>query len=185
MTSEQTARTAAPASASTATAMATAERAEPAASAVDAGAAGLASALVRLTHTLQHVLAEAGRGHGLTPQQVQLLCALSSGAVGMSELSRWLRLGKSGLTGLVDRVERRGLVARTPDADDGRACRIALTAAGEELAGRAHAEVTARIAAMAAGVAAGERAALTAAVNSLLDNAPCQSPSPEAWPEQA
>ncbi|AZM50196.1 MarR family transcriptional regulator [Streptomyces sp. WAC 06738] len=168
MTSERTGRTAV-----------------PAAPAVDAGAAALASALVRLTHTLQHVLAEAGRGHGLTPQQVQLLCALSSGPVGMSELSRWLRLGKSGLTGLVDRVERRGLVARIPDADDGRACRIALTAAGEELAGRAHAGVTARIAAMAAGMAAGERAALTEAVTQLLDAAPCQSPSPEAWPEQA
>lgn len=156
-----------------------------AAEADDAAAAGLASALVRLTQMLQHVLAEAGRGHGLTPQQVQLLCALSSGPVGMSELSRWLRLGKSGLTGLVDRVERRGLVARTPDADDGRACRIALTAAGEELAGRAHAEVTARIAGMAAGLAAGERAALTDAVTRILDAAPCRTPSPEAWPDQA
>ncbi|MFF0724359.1 MarR family winged helix-turn-helix transcriptional regulator [Streptomyces sp. NPDC004134] len=171
MTGERTGRTAAPAA--------------PAAPAVDAGAAALASALVRLTHTLQHVLAEAGRGHGLTSQQVQLLCALSSGPVGMSELSRWLRLGKSGLTGLVDRVERRGLVARTPDADDGRACRIALTAAGEDLAGRAHTEVTSRVAGMAAGLAAGERAALTDAVTLLLDAAPCRSPSPEAWPEQA
>ncbi|MFW6720723.1 MarR family winged helix-turn-helix transcriptional regulator [Streptomyces sp. MAR4 CNY-716] len=156
-----------------------------AAEADDPGAAGLASVLVRLTQMLQHVLAEAGRGHGLTPQQVQLLCALSSGPVGMSELSRWLRLGKSGLTGLVDRVERRGLVARTPDADDGRACRIALTAAGEELAGRAHAEVTARIAGMAAGLAAGERAALTDAVTRILDAAPCRTPSPDAWPDQA
>lgn len=156
-----------------------------AAEADDPGAAGLASALVRLTQMLQHVLAEAGRGHGLTPQQVQLLCALSSGPVGMGELSRWLRLGKSGLTGLVDRVERRGLVARTPDADDGRACRIALTAAGEELAGRAHAEVTARIAGMAADLAAGERAALTDAVTRILDAAPCRTPSLQAWPDQA
>lgn len=177
MTTEQTAPATAPA--------ASAARAEPATQVVEAGAAGLASALVRLTHTLQHVLAEAGRGHGLTPQQVQLLCALSGGPVGMGELSRWLRLGKSGLTGLVDRVERRGLVARTPDADDGRACRITLTAAGEELAGRAHAEVTARLAAMAAGLDVGERAALTDAVTRILDAAPCQSPSPEAWPEQA
>ncbi|MHA4818724.1 MarR family winged helix-turn-helix transcriptional regulator [Streptomyces aculeolatus] len=160
-------------------------KAAEAAEADDPAAAGLASALVRLTQMLQHVLAEAGRGHGLTPQQVQLLCALSSGPVGMSELSRWLRLGKSGLTGLVDRVERRGLLARTPDADDGRACRIALTPAGEELAGRAHAEVTARIAGMAAGLAAGERAALTDAVTRILDAAPCRTPSPEAWPDQA
>ena len=170
MTTEQTAPAPAPVKASEAD---------------DAAAAGLASALVRLTQMLQHVLAEAGRGHGLTPQQVQLLCALSSGPVGMSELSRWLRLGKSGLTGLVDRVERRGLVARTPDVDDGRACRIALTAAGEELAGRAHAEVTARIAGMAADLAAGERAALTDAVTRILDAAPCRTPSPEAWPDQA
>lgn len=152
---------------------------------VDAGAAGLASALVRLTHVVQHVFAEVGREHGLTPQQIQLLCALSGGPVGMSELSRWLHLGKSGLTGLVDRVERRGLVARTPDADDGRACRIALSAAGEGFATRTHAEVTARVAAMAAGLDAGERATLTDAVTRLLDAASCPSPSPEAWPERA
>ncbi|WBB61319.1 MarR family winged helix-turn-helix transcriptional regulator [Streptomyces sp. WMMC500] len=177
MTSEQTERTTVPA--------APAARPEPKAQADDAGAAGLAGALIRLTHTLQHVLAEAGREQGLTPQQVQLLCALSGGPVGMSELSRWLRLGRSGLTGLVDRVERRGLVARTPDADDGRACRITLTGAGEALAGRAHVGVTARVAAMAAGLDAGERAALTDAVTRVLDGAPCQSPSPQAWPERA
>ncbi|GAA2118469.1 MarR family winged helix-turn-helix transcriptional regulator [Streptomyces synnematoformans] len=151
----------------------------------DAGAAGLAGALVRLTHVLQHVFAEVGRAQGLTPQQIQLLCALSGGPVGMSELSRWLHLGKSGLTGLVDRVERRGLVARTPDADDRRACRIALSPAGEGLAARAHGEVTARVAVMAAGLDAGERAALTDAVTRILDAAPCSAPAPEAWPEHA
>ncbi|MFW6690716.1 MarR family winged helix-turn-helix transcriptional regulator [Streptomyces sp. MAR4 CNX-425] len=159
-------------------------RTEPVARA-DAEAAALASALVRLTHVLQHVFAEAGRAHGLTPQQIQLLCALSGGPVGMSELSRLLHLGRPGLTGLVDRVERRGLVARTPDADDGRACRIALSPAGEELATRTHAEVTDRIAAMTTGLDAGARAALTDAVTRLTAAAPCPSPAPEAWPERA
>jgi DNA-binding MarR family transcriptional regulator len=39
-------------------------------------------------------------------------------------------ISKSGLTGLVDRMERAGLVARRPDPGDRRAIRVELTADG-------------------------------------------------------
>ncbi|MBO0830375.1 MAG: MarR family transcriptional regulator [Actinobacteria bacterium] len=63
----------------------------------------------------------------LTPQQTQLLCILRNGPVGMGELGRLLHLGKSSLTGLIDRVERHGLVIRVPDEDDRRALKAAVT----------------------------------------------------------
>src|SRR3954471_25014226 len=95
---------------------------------------GFVDACVRLAHLVQHVFADVSRQHELTPQQTQLLCMLSHGPVGMTELSRLLHLERSSLTGLVDRVERRGLVTRVRDSRDRRACHIVLTSQGDQLA---------------------------------------------------
>jgi MarR family transcriptional regulator, lower aerobic nicotinate degradation pathway regulator len=51
----------------------------------------------------------------------------------MNELARLLGLEKSSVTGLVDRAERRGLVARVPSSTDGRAVLVTLTAEGRSL----------------------------------------------------
>lgn len=128
---------------------------------------GLAEALVRLAHTVQHVFGDVSREHDLTPQQTQLLCVLIKGPVGMTELSRLLHLEKSSLTGLVDRVERRGLVARLRDQRDRRACRIALTGEGVELANRTHDAVTAHLDARTRGLPTAARAHLLAALDAL------------------
>jgi DNA-binding MarR family transcriptional regulator len=48
----------------------------------------------------------------------------------MRELAEAVVISKSGLTGLVDRMEQAGLVARRPDPDDRRAIAVSLTAAG-------------------------------------------------------
>ncbi|NUP00908.1 MAG: MarR family transcriptional regulator, partial [Nonomuraea sp.] len=110
-------------------------------------AAGLSltEALVRLAHLVQQVYGEVSREHDLTPQQAQLLCLLVKGPIGMTELTRALHLEKSSLTGLVDRAEKRGLVARVRDPRDRRACDIELTCAGAKIAVRAHDGVTARL----------------------------------------
>ena len=50
----------------------------------------------------------------------------------MSDLARNISLSKPGLTGLVDRLEKRGLIARTADPEDRRAIRVVLTDAGRE-----------------------------------------------------
>lgn len=52
----------------------------------------------------------------------------------MKDLAVNATISTSGLTSLVDRLERRGLVQRTPDPDDRRATRIVLTELGQELA---------------------------------------------------
>lgn len=129
----------------------------------------LSEALVRLAHLVQHVFADVSREYNLTPQQAQLLCRLVPGPVGMSELSRSLHLEKSSLTGLIDRVERRGLVTRTRNDRDRRACQIALTGSGTELAVATHQDVTARIDELAGELSRADQQRLTSLiVGSLL-----------------
>jgi DNA-binding MarR family transcriptional regulator len=129
---------------------------------------GLAVALVRLSHLVQHVFADVSRAHDLTPQQAQLLCKLIDGPVGMTELSRLLHLEKSSLTGLVDRVERRGLVARTRDSRDRRACRIELTSQGARLAAASHQDVTARLEMLARELPPADSSRLASAIAHIL-----------------
>ncbi|HWE89863.1 MAG TPA: MarR family winged helix-turn-helix transcriptional regulator [Pseudonocardiaceae bacterium] len=128
----------------------------------------LAAALVRLSHLVQHVFADASRQHELTPQQAQLLCQLAGGPVGMGELSRLLHLEKSSLTGLVDRVEQRGLVIRIRDAHDRRACQISLTGKGSELAHECHDDVTSRLDKLAGELPSTDRTLLAGAIGQLL-----------------
>jgi len=58
-----------------------------------------------------------------------LLHTYEAGAAGirMADLAERVVLSKSGLTTLVDRLERRGLVRRLPDPHDRRATRITIT----------------------------------------------------------
>ena len=55
----------------------------------------------------------------------------------MKDMARNATLSTSGLTALVDRLERQGLVQRNPDPDDRRATRVTLTHAGRERARQA------------------------------------------------
>lgn len=109
---------------------------------------GVAAALVRMSHLVQHVFADVSRDHGLPPQQLQVLCMLIAGPVGMTELGRQLHLERSSVTGLVDRVEKRRLVKRVSDPGDRRAYLVELTEDGRRLAYVGHGEVTARLESM-------------------------------------
>jgi DNA-binding MarR family transcriptional regulator len=137
----------------------------------------LAAALVRLSHLVQHVFADVSRDYDLTPQQTQLLCVLIRGPVGMTELSRLLHLEKSSLTGLVDRVERRGLVARARDVHDRRACQIALTDDGVQLAASSHEAVTARLDTLARELRPADRTRLASGIAQILAEHGAATPS--------
>ena len=126
-----------------------------------------AGALVRLSHLVQHTLACAGREYDLTPQQAQLLCQLTGGPIGMAALGRTLHLEKSSLTGLIDRVERRGLVTRAPDERDRRALKVGLTSHGADIAAQVHATVGARLDALARGLLPADRDQVAAAAEQL------------------
>jgi DNA-binding MarR family transcriptional regulator len=87
----------------------------------------------------QHINQEARQRlapHGVTPAQYGLLEVLwerdeQSGA----ELSERLQLDSATMTGLLDRLERAGLVIRRADSTDRRVNRVALTAQGSALRG--------------------------------------------------
>jgi DNA-binding MarR family transcriptional regulator len=54
-----------------------------------------------------------------------------------SQLGRGLRLDKSAITGLVDRLEKKALLERRNDPEDRRAIRLHLTQAGRDAAAKA------------------------------------------------
>src|ERR1035437_9268087 len=71
----------------------------------------------------------------LSPSQFNVLNLLHFNPDGLSQtdLSRQLIMHRSNLTGLVDRLEKRGLVARQEVAADRRAYSVVLTPAGTRL----------------------------------------------------
>jgi len=104
-----------------------------------------ASGLIQLSGLVQFLYARISERHDLTPVQARLLCMLAEGPKGMAELARCFGVEKAALTGLVDRVERRGLAKRTPVHGDRRAWHVTLTEAGRRAAAAFHGEVTAEL----------------------------------------
>jgi len=133
--------------------------------------AELAGALVQTMHVLQDLYAETSRPLGLTPQQAHLLCVLLGGPLGMTELSRILSIERSSLTSMVDRLERRDLVARIPNPTDRRALQIELTDPGLALANDAHKAFTTRIDDLTADLSPTARRTLSTALTSIFSRA--------------
>src|ERR671930_70118 len=96
----------------------------------------LAGGLLELCCTIEGIPGTASREREFTPQQAQLLTMVSSGELTHGELASRLHCDKTNVTGLVDRLERRGLVRRRPDVDDRRVMRVGLTERGGELGAR-------------------------------------------------
>ncbi|WP_328321523.1 MarR family transcriptional regulator [Kribbella sp. NBC_00382] len=131
----------------------------------------LVGSLVQLMHVLQDLYAETSRPLGLTPQQAHLLCVLLAGPQGMTDLSRIMSIERSSLTSMVDRLERRSLLARNPHPTDRRASQIALTPDGHTLAAQAHTAFTDRVEALTAGLPPSTRETLTKAVTHITTEA--------------
>jgi DNA-binding MarR family transcriptional regulator len=93
----------------------------------------------------QSVFVRTAERHGLPAAQARLLCMLATGPRRMSELAGLLGIEKAALTGLADRAERRGLVARTAVPGDRRAVSVALTPEGREVASAFHRDVSASL----------------------------------------
>jgi DNA-binding MarR family transcriptional regulator len=109
------------------------------------GPSDVAVGLAQLSRLVECVMARVAGGLDLTPVQARLLCTLGFGPRVMSDLARCLGVEKAGLTGLVDRAERRGLVQRTPVPGDRRAFQITLTDAGRRAGEAFHTQVTAAL----------------------------------------
>lgn len=88
-----------------------------------------------LTDQLRHRYESIAAEHGLTRQQATLLGLLDE-PLHMRAIAELLQRDASNVTGLVDRLERLGLVQRQRDSQDRRVTMIASTDAGRELHGR-------------------------------------------------
>ena len=102
----------------------------------------MADGLIRLSVLTQSAFARTAERHGLPAAQARLLCVLAAGPRRMSELAGVLGIEKAALTGLADRAERRGLIARTAVPGDRRAVSVALTPEGREVATAFHRDIS-------------------------------------------
>lgn len=116
-----------------------------------------AAGLIQLSGLVQGLYARISQRHDLTPVQAKLLCIVAEGPRGMAELAQCFGVEKAALTGLVDRVERRGLAKRTPVHGDRRALHVTLTDAGQRAAAAFHGEVTAELERLLASLAPPDR----------------------------
>jgi DNA-binding MarR family transcriptional regulator len=104
---------------------------------LDPSPIGVIGRISRLARELEVRLEIVYRAHGLEPGWHDVLATLRrSGSpyqLRPSDFTGMLMLTSSGTTKRLDRLERAGLVARTPDPGDRRGVLITLTPAGHEL----------------------------------------------------
>ena len=124
--------------------------------------------LAQLSFLVQGLLERRAAEHDLSIIQTRLLGVLRDRTPTMNELARFLGLDKSSVTGLVDRAERRGLVARVPSATDRRAVLVSLTDEGRSFVSQAAAAFEADVSALLSRLPPRERETLSRIVSRLL-----------------
>jgi DNA-binding MarR family transcriptional regulator len=124
--------------------------------------------LAQLSFVIQGMLEHRAAEHDLSIIQTRLLGVLRDRKPTMNELARFLGLDKSSVTGLVDRAERRGLVARIPSTTDRRAVLVTLTDDGRSLVSQAAARFEADVSALLGNLPARERDTLSRIISRLL-----------------
>lgn len=107
---------------------------------------GLADALMTTAFVIMAVVNRIAAEHDLSQSLLRVLGILRDRRPRMAELADYLGLEKQTMSGLVSRAEKRGLVARAPNAEDGRATDVFLTREGAELVDRLHDEGQAALA---------------------------------------
>jgi DNA-binding MarR family transcriptional regulator len=108
------------------------------------------------------------RAEGVSPEQVALLVAIKyAPGIGVRELAARERISPPAMTKHVDRLERDGLVARTPSEDDRRRVGLTLTDDAQRLLRRVRSRRTAWLASRLRGLTDEELAAVEAAVEPL------------------
>ncbi|MFF1869499.1 MarR family transcriptional regulator [Streptomyces sp. CB03911] len=106
----------------------------------------LLDGLVRSAFQIMGVLTRIGAEHDLSLTQLRVLGILRDRRPRMSDLAAFLGLDKSTMSGLIDRAERRGLLARAANPEDKRVVDVLITDAGRELTGKLYQEVRSALA---------------------------------------
>lgn len=102
---------------------------------------GLADALVPVAFATMAVLNRIGAENDLSLTLMRVLGILWDRRPRMTELAEYLGLEKQTMSGLIARAETRGLVGRAPNAEDGRATDVFLTADGAKLFRQLHGQM--------------------------------------------
>lgn len=113
----------------------------------DEAVSELVGRLLHVTGWIHVRIAAIAARHGLTPQQAKLLRTLDTPHP-MSALAGHLGCDPSNVTGLIDRIEHRGLVERTADSTDRRVKLLSLTPAGRRLRDEADRELVIEVVAL-------------------------------------
>jgi MarR family transcriptional regulator, lower aerobic nicotinate degradation pathway regulator len=90
--------------------------------------------LVQLSFAVLDILGRAAAQHDLSVTQLRLLGILRDREPTMAEIAAFLRLDRSSVSGLIDRAEKRDIVARHTSPRDARVTTVRLTDAGRRLA---------------------------------------------------
>jgi DNA-binding MarR family transcriptional regulator len=105
---------------------------------------------------------------GISPAQVSLLVAIKyAPGIGVRELAARERVTPPAMSNHVDRLERDGLVSRTPSASDRRRVGLTLTDEGQRMLRRVRSRRTAWLATRLRGLSVEELEAVEAAVEPL------------------
>ena len=105
---------------------------------------------------------------GVSPEQVSLLVAIKyTPGIGVRELAARERVSPPALSNHVDRLERDGLVSRTPNASDRRRVGLTLTDEGQRVLRRVRSRRTAWLATRLRGLSPEELDAVEAAIEPL------------------
>ncbi len=112
--------------------------------------------LFTVTQRFREVFERAAAEHDLTPPQAVLLRMLRD-PLPMRHLAASMRCDASNITGLVDKLEARGLAERRAEPHDRRVKLVALTAEGERVLAAFEAELYSGPAALESLGAAGRR----------------------------
>jgi DNA-binding MarR family transcriptional regulator len=125
---------------------------------------GLRPTLLRIGRELRRE----ARAVGVSPEQVSLLVAIKyAPGSGIRELAARERVSPPAMSNHVDRLERDGLVERTPSADDRRRVGLTLTDEGQRLLRRVRSRRTAWLASRLGKLSDEEVEALAAAIEPL------------------
>lgn len=104
----------------------------------------------------------------LTPSQASVLATIRArGPISLGELAECERVAPPSITRMVSRLEEEGYVERSTDPADGRVCRVAVTAAAEEMISEARQRKAEWLVQRMEGLAGAERRALLDAVEAM------------------